>query len=747
MKFDTEEALSTLVSEVLDGTFASTETQSWTLKTRQYLDTVRERAQSELDSAEFLSELFNNTTLSETGMGSVKVDHVVASAAFRATFAAAARAALSSSPERRQMLIRQLYDETILAFEKGPGRIPRLKVNRALAALFPQQFTTLAAEAKLRFLSQVLGGSVKDHPVELHSQIRHKLDVVARNLRPGLSEAELLCLPWLVYIRISSFVGDADTQADQSPSAQSTSTLQPKPAHLRRKGLTALRDYSQTLRLLTDYLLEGPTRDDFEQFIQQQLEYSHPSARAVVSQLKGEFGVWYQDGDRLRLTPLGLSIQKNEDLDDLGDHLITRILGVDHVLAALLKGPIGRDDLHELLRKVNPNWTSNFGPSAILKWLVSLEALAVLPDATLKLTERGSEWASRVTWIPEKLVSVQTTVDSVIEPTQGTLELSAFSQLLAKVTALANDSALKFGADEIASLHSALWFHPVRHFVVMAGLSGTGKTRLAKLYADGLCASKDRVLVQPVEPGWFDSTSLLGFVDPIKGLYRSTPFVRFLLAAASDPKRPYVVILDEMNLSHPEQYMAPLLSAMESGEAIHIHDSEDASTSGIEKSVPYPSNLAIIGTVNMDETTHGLSDKVLDRAYTLEFWDVKVDDFPGWSTSPLQSEDLEKVKKTLQGLAGALSPVRMHFGWRTINDVMQFVHFSGTAKMSASAALDAVVYAKVLPKIRGEATAQFHGALEKTASVLSEAALPRSLAKVKELQADLHATGTARFWR
>ena len=89
-------------------------------------------------------------------------------------------------------------------------------------------------------------------------------------------------------------------------------------------------------------------------------------------------------------------------------------------------------------------------------------------------------------------------------------------------------------------------------------------------------------------------------------------------------------VLDEMNLSHPEQYLAPILSAMEREDGdIPLHGG-NGDEYGVPPSIRYPGNFVLIGTVNMDETTMGISDKVLDRAFTLEFWDIDVDQWPGW---------------------------------------------------------------------------------------------------------------------
>jgi 5-methylcytosine-specific restriction endonuclease McrBC GTP-binding regulatory subunit McrB len=86
-----------------------------------------------------------------------------------------------------------------------------------------------------------------------------------------------------------------------------------------------------------------------------------------------------------------------------------------------------------------------------------------------------------------------------------------------------------------------------------------------------------------------------------------------------------------MNLSHPEQYFAPVLPIMESSGRLQLHNEGDT-FDGIPKNIDYPCNVAFIGTVNMDETTHGTTDKVLDRAFTMGFWDINLQDYPSWQT-------------------------------------------------------------------------------------------------------------------
>ncbi len=94
-----------------------------------------------------------------------------------------------------------------------------------------------------------------------------------------------------------------------------------------------------------------------------------------------------------------------------------------------------------------------------------------------------------------------------------------------------------------------------------------------------------------------------------------------------DP-RPFLAILDEMNLARVEHYFSDVLSAMESGEAVELHENaavEEGETDdgvAVPRSLVLPPNLFLVGTVNIDETTYAFSPKVLDRAFTIEFNDV-----------------------------------------------------------------------------------------------------------------------------
>lgn len=164
-------------------------------------------------------------------------------------------------------------------------------------------------------------------------------------------------------------------------------------------------------------------------------------------------------------------------------------------------------------------------------------------------------------------------------------------------------------------------------FVILTGRTGTGKTRLAEYLGEWM-GGRDRCLVQPVGADWTDNRNVVGYFNPLVDQYESTSILNFILEAQDDQGHPYFLVLDEMNLSHVEYYFADFLSAMESGREIPLHERPDAVSAGsvddengrcIPQSVGIPSNLFVVGTVNVDETTKMFSPKVLDRANVIEF--------------------------------------------------------------------------------------------------------------------------------
>jgi 5-methylcytosine-specific restriction endonuclease McrBC GTP-binding regulatory subunit McrB len=248
-----------------------------------------------------------------------------------------------------------------------------------------------------------------------------------------------------------------------------------------------------------------------------------------------------------------------------------------------------------------------------------------------------------------------------------------------------------------------------------------------------------------VRPDWRDGTSLLGYYNPLTQTYEWTDFLRFVLNAVdnmnSDKPVAWFVILDEMNLAHVEYYFADLLSVLESG-----RDSRGFTTEPIRLTYPdivvndtpptdihLPPNLYIIGTVNMDETTHAFSPKVLDRAFTMELSDVDFLGYqPGNVADRTESSATDKnamfsaftvngwpaidktrigqyveyhpeIRLSLHDLNTRLARNRFHFGYRVFDEIVQFLANAKVNTMFPSMhdAFDSAVFMKILPKFSG----------------------------------------------
>ncbi len=207
---------------------------------------------------------------------------------------------------------------------------------------------------------------------------------------------------------------------------------------------------------------------------------------------------------------------------------------------------------------------------------------------------------------------------------------TSLAQLLPDFIELANhiDVGLRVSSPLFLRFAAALGS---KRFLILSGLAGSGKTKLAQAFARWLTPEDeefDSHVVIPVGADWTGSDAILGYPDGIyHDRYVTRPALELIQRAMLHEEYglPHFLILDEMNLSHVERYFADLLSLIESGDSTDLykpeHDNEGNAIlrSKIDPALRLPSNLFIIGTVNVDETTYMFSPKVLDRANVIEF--------------------------------------------------------------------------------------------------------------------------------
>lgn len=353
-------------------------------------------------------------------------------------------------------------------------------------------------------------------------------------------------------------------------------------------------------------------------------------------------------------------------------------------------------------------------------------------------------------------------------------------------------------------------------FMLLAGISGTGKSRIVKEFAFKTCSEELRDIdgttpgnycMIEVKPNWHDSTELLGYWSNINKKYMFTKFVKFLVKAKMFPNVPFFVCLDEMNLAPVEQYFAEFLSVLETRRIIKNDNDEDEVVSGVlvdkeyfaklgeitssngsalktltkdrdiyfklfdiqdreemekvendsdsllKKGLTLPENVFIVGTVNMDDTTHQFSRKVIDRAMTIEMNGgalaniFKSSSDLEYSNEPMTMEDLKskyisasevlekcyavvnnkEISDYIQGIGEEGLPQRLEeinkvlcgtpftVSYRVMNELTIYLAVLldkavedgtevtfGNFKLYVEEAIDKILLMKILPRVEGD---------------------------------------------
>lgn len=375
-----------------------------------------------------------------------------------------------------------------------------------------------------------------------------------------------------------------------------------------------------------------------------------------------------------------------------------------------------------------------------------------------------------------------------------------FNGSLAKPTLIKPTSHPKQNNQSDMNILTAIKTKP---FILLAGISGTGKSRLARTLAYKTCAKNElkknpkkpgNFELIPVRPNWHDSSELMGYVSRINGeKYITTSFLQFIAKAWKNLDVPFLLCLDEMNLAPVEQYFAEYLSIIETRQVqgnkigtdyliskasfenhqLYSQLLADLSLDENEFSdgISIPNNLVVIGTVNMDETTHSFSRKVLDRAMTFEMNNVDltagldsikndwsypetyitskeiIGDFTSGAEVVNEFAESKNVINFLINLNTELEGTPFKIAYRVRDEFLIYCYYASLSKSDSNwltNALDEMTSMKILSRIEGDET--------KTGSVLSNLQrvltvdYNKSNTKLKEMEARLSTSGYTSFW-
>lgn len=315
---------------------------------------------------------------------------------------------------------------------------------------------------------------------------------------------------------------------------------------------------------------------------------------------------------------------------------------------------------------------------------------------------------------------------------------------LEEVKRYIHNKGFSYPAEIIENFYLSLKTKP---FAILAGISGTGKTKLVKLFAEAIGATEGngQFMLIPVRPDWSDPSDLLGYTD-LAGNFRPGKFSK-LLALASRPEnrdKPYFVCLDEMNLARVEHYFSDLLSIMETRhwsedriltDHVLSLDDQDGFAQEDYRDLIFPDNVYVVGTVNMDETTHPFSKKVLDRAQTIEFSYIDLARFPISSTTEepqmMESEAsdsssnsflrsdyitlkdayfgnealIQRNTEQLVAVNLVLETIHSQVGFRVRDEVSFYLLYNDRYDlMTENQAFDLQLLQKVLPRLQGSSS-------------------------------------------
>ncbi len=285
-------------------------------------------------------------------------------------------------------------------------------------------------------------------------------------------------------------------------------------------------------------------------------------------------------------------------------------------------------------------------------------------------------------------------------------------------------------------------------FVILAGISGTGKTQLPRKFAEAVGMKRDQVIQVPVRPDWTDGSDLLGYTG-LDDAFKPKDLTLAIQKATQQENRnkPFFFLLDEMNLARVEHYFSDFLSVIETREWNEGKGSKiktdpilrqeilhNATNKDKFANLTWPDNLYLIGTVNMDETTHAFSRKVLDRANSIEMNEVDLEwirpEEKGKSSSieidnsffkteylgaiDLSEEERDMIKpqfELLKKVNRILEKADLHFAYRVRDEVVFYLTLNKRFELlDPKTAMDFQLVQKVLPRI--------HGSSERIQSVL-----------------------------
>ncbi len=385
----------------------------------------------------------------------------------------------------------------------------------------------------------------------------------------------------------------------------------------------------------------------------------------------------------------------------------------------------------------------------------TLEVLAKKYNKNLGIedtdTKNGVKY--RDLWIPVTFAKLSPSKDTPSE-----------QSLLQDTAKYIKGQGLHFPERVLHAFHTALKVNEISPLVVLAGISGTGKSELPRRYAEGMGMHS---VILAVQPRWDSPQDLFGFYNYLEERYKATELARAMVQFEQFNRekwplpegwdhdrsdRMLLVLLDEMNLARVEYYFSEFLSRLETRRGINLDvDTERAKAEialdmgSLEEDEDHiklfpGQNVLFSGTMNEDETTQALSDKVLDRSCVLRFGRPKRIESRGkiqpveptknglthdqWKTflsEDLHSGEKEKVTDWINRLNDAMEQLNRPFGHRVAQAIQSYIaNYPSWVGDRVELAMADQIEQRIMPKLRGVETSEADQPLSSIQQVISE---------------------------
>jgi predicted nucleic acid-binding Zn-ribbon protein len=418
-------------------------------------------------------------------------------------------------------------------------------------------------------------------------------------------------------------------------------------------------------------------------------------------------------------------------------------------------------------------------------WRNTLTALLQKIEADLKRVhpQASGEDRYRDLWEPLQFAPLQPR--TILKPKAKDAETSS----LETTAAYLESHGLQYPKRVLHAFHAALKTADMSPLVVLAGISGTGKSLLPKRYSEAMGIHMVSLAVQP---RWDSPQDLFGFFNHLEGRYKATELARAMVQFERYNRptwklptdwnhgredRMLLVLLDEMNLARVEYYFSEFLSKLETRRSILSTESDPRSRDPVEIALDtgslregehnirlYPGrNLLFTGTMNEDESTQSLSDKVLDRACVLRFGrpakmasaqaqmplaaeknGLAYDTWRLWCEPDLSPADEKKVNTWIGELNDAMEQIGKPFAHRVHQAILSYAGNYPRESNRVQLAMADQIEQRIMPKLRGlelEGNQEALDAIKKVVKQADDAALMRAFEAAAE-----HHSGTF-LWR